>query len=291
MSSFLTTGTGQPYATIQAAVNAAQSGDTVGVGVNAGNTYPEAILVAGKYLHLIGLVENQGIALPGAGGGAAPCVNVTGTGGVILENFTCSNNGSAHTDVLTLNVYQHWVRRVRVNGTGGKVCFRAQYVENSVAYGGLDGFRPSCPGQNILKHVTCVDMAGVGLLANVANGDFEACLVFNCVGACLTNAVATIGKWNSVSDGSAPGVGSRQGITLADCAFVNYGAGDVRLTALSALWFLGVSPLAVDLRGKRRLRLPTPGQAGFEPRIYSGAFDPWPIPPAFMTGASAIRVV
>jgi len=285
MSAYLTTGTGAPYATVQAAVNAANSGDTIGVGANVGNTYPEAILVNNKYLHLIGLVDNQGIALPGAGGGAAPTINVTGTGGCIVENFICSNVGSAHTDVLTLNVYQHWVRRVRVVGTGAKVCFRAQYMENCSAYAGLDGFRPSCPGQNILKHVTCVDMSGVGLLANVANGDFEACLVYNCVGACLTNAITTVGKWNSVSDGTAPGVASRQNIQLTDCSFVNYAGGNLALTINSALWFEGVSPLATDIRGKRRLRF------ALQPRIYSGAFDPYPPPVAFMTGASAIRTV
>lgn len=285
MSAYLTVGTGQPFATVQAAVNAAASGDTIGVGANPGNVYPEAIAIANKYVHLLGLVDDQGVSLPGAGGGAAPCVNVTGTGGVILENFTCSNNGSAHGDVLVLNVYQHWVRRVRVDGTGGKNCFVAQYMENCIAYGGLNGFRASCPGQNILKHVSVVDMGGYGILANVGNGDLEGCLVYNCVGPCVTNAVPAISKWNSVSDGSNVGAASRQAISLAECSFVNYGAGDVRLTSDSALWFFGTSPLATDISGKRRLRF-TP-----LPRVYSGAFDPWPVAPAFMTGASAIRTL
>lgn len=295
MSAYLTVGTGQPYATIQAAVNDAVDGDTIGAGPNVGNTYPEAITINNKYVHLIGLLEDQGVSLPGAGGGAAPCVNVTGTGGCILENFTCSNNGSAHTDVLTLNVYQHWVRRVKVVGTGGKVCLRAQYVENTLAYDGLDGFRPSCPGQNILKHVSIVDMTGLGIMANVNNGDLEACLVFNTVGACVTNAVAAVSKWNAVSDASAVGASSRQSVTLGDCAFVNYAGNNFALTTASALWNLGVSPLATDIRGKRRYRLPPLALqlASFPsaPRVYSGAFDPYPGPLAFNSGASGIRTV
>lgn len=283
---YLKVGTGEAYATVQAAVNAAASGFTIGAGPTAGNTYAEAILINNKYVHLVGLVENQGILLAGAGGGAAPTVNVTGTGGVILENFTCSNVGSAHADVLTLNVFQHWVRRVRVNGTGGKVCFRAQFMENCMAYGGLDGFRPSCPGQNILKHVSVVDMTGLGIIANVLNGDLEACLVYNTALACITNALPAVCKWNFASDGSALGAEGRNYVSLADCSFINYGAGDIRLAADSALWVPGISPLAVDITGKRRLR-----NTARSPRIYAGAHDPYPAGPVWLSGASGIRVI
>ena len=49
MSAYLKVGTGHPFATVQAAVNAAASGDTVGVDANPGNTYPEAITINNKY--------------------------------------------------------------------------------------------------------------------------------------------------------------------------------------------------------------------------------------------------
>lgn len=283
---YLTTGTGAPYATVQAAVTAAAHGDTIGVGPNAGNTYPEAIAITNKYLNIVGLVDDQGISLPGAGGGVAPTVSVTGTGGVNLENFLCSNVGSAHADVLSLNVYQHMVRRVRVDGTGGKNCFVAQYLDNCMAYDGLNGFVPSCPGENILRHFTCVDMSGNGIQANVLNGTLEACLVFNCVGPCVQNANEQVCKWNAVSDATACGADARKNISLADADFVNYGAGDIRLNETSGLYWIGMSPLAVDYTGKRRQRFLVP-----LPRVYAGAFDPWPVTVAFFTGTSGIRVL
>jgi len=158
-------------------------------------------------------------------------------------------------------------------------------MENCTAFAGLDGFRPSCPGQNILKHVSVVDMQGYGVFANANNGDLEACLVYNCLTACVANAIVTVSKWNCVSDGSPIGASGRNWVPLLDYAFVNYAGGNIDITAASTLWFMGMSPLAVDIRNKRRLRFTT------LPRIYSGAFDPWPANPAFLTGTSAIRAL
>jgi hypothetical protein len=277
--SFIIVGPTGAFPTVQQGVNAAAHGDTIGV---QDATYPEAISWNNKLLRIIGL--GSAALLTGAGGGAAPTINVTGTGGALLENLTCSNVGSAHSDVLALNVYQHLCRRVRVNGTGGKICFRAQYLENCVAYNGLNGFVSSCLGENILRHVSVVNMTGQGIICNTANGTIQACLVYGTVGGSIINYNAQVCAWNAAADAILTDPSSLNNVPLGNFAFTNLGAGDVSLTIASQVYFAGISPAVDDFTGKRRMRLDT-----LVPRIYAGAYDPYPAQPSWNTGVSAIR--
>lgn len=279
MTTLITAGTGGDFPTIQAAVNAALHGDTVGI---LDGTFAEAISWNNKFLHLIGL--GSAAILTGAGGGAAPTISLTGTGGGLLENFRASNAGSAHADVLSLNVYQHRCHRVRVDGTGGKVCFRAQYLDNCVAYNGTQGFVSSCPGENILRHVTCVNMTGAGLNCSVLNGTVQGCLVYGAAGGSILNYNPETCAWNFVDDAVLTDPASKRNQLLAAFGFVNLGAGDVSLTAASLAYFTGLSPLPLEFLGRQRQRFGV-----VAPRIYAGAYDPWPTAPAYASGVSSIR--
>lgn len=282
----LDVGTGYPYSTIQAAVNAAPSGGTVRANANGGNSYPEAILINNKRIRLHGGVGNQGIALPGAGGGASPTVQVTGTGGVMIENFAISNVGSANAYVVQMNVAEDWITRCKVT-TAGKTCLYAQYVEECLLYGASRGLLPSCPGQVIARHVTCVNMSFAGLQGNTNNGDFKACLAYNCNTQPFLNGFAQYCAWNVAGDGY-PGVSPgalSQIMTLADIGFVNYAGGDFSLGPNSRAFVPGVDFRRIDLLGERRLRV------GPNTRIYAGCYDPWPVAPSWATGGSSVRVI
>lgn len=279
--SLLTVGPTGTYPTVQAGVNAAVHGDTVGI---QNGTYPEAIGWNNKFIALVGL--GTAVLLTGAGAGAAPTILLTGTGGGHLENLTCSNVGSTNQYVLDLNVYQHWCRRVRVNGTGGKKCFHAQYLENCVAYNGLNGFVSSCLGENILRHVSVVNMTGQGIVCSAANGTVQACLVYNTVGGSVVNYNADVCAWNFVSDNIQVGIASKLNQALADFAFTNLAGGDVSLLETSRAFFEGVTPVSIDFNGRRRRKFNTR-----TPRIYAGAYSAWPPAPQFATGNASVRSI
>ena len=265
--------------TIGPAIAAAAHGDTIGI---QDGTYPESLGWAAGYLHLVGL--GDAVFVTGTIFNV-PTLAISGTGGGSLERLTFSNANSAHPNVIMLNVYQHICRRVRVNGTGGKICFRAQYLENCIAYNGLTGFVASCPGENVLRHVTVVNMTGQGIVCNAANGSVQGCLVANTVGGSIVNYNTQTSLWNVTGDGILAGA---DGISLLvpDIAFTNLGAGDVSLTDQSRAWFDGVPQLPVDFTGKRRRRF-----NNLTPRIYAGAYDPWPPAPSYVTGGPSVRKV
>jgi hypothetical protein len=73
---------------------------------------------------------------------------------------------------------------------------------------------------------------------------------------------------------------------VPDIAFTNLGVGDVSLTDQSRAWFDGVPQLPVDFTGKRRRRF-----NNLTPRIYAGAYDPWPPAPSYVTGGPSVRKV
>jgi hypothetical protein len=287
----LEVGTGTPYATIQAAINVAPSGSSIRV--NAGgvaNVYNESISISGKRLFIFSdlvdlslgpVIEIRAVA------GAAPAVNVAAVAnsGLDLENFKVSAALAASADVIHGRVGYDWFRRLVVNGGGTKICMTAQYLENCILYNGTTGLTPSCPGQVIGRHLTCVNMSVAGLVGNVGNGDFKACLTYNCNNAGFVNANNELCCWNFSSDLSAPGLFPIRGIALADIAFVNLGAGNLFLQPGSLAYVAGASVLATDILGKRRVR-----DGGYRDlRIYGGAHDPYPPAPAYLTGASQIR--
>jgi len=277
--SFILVGATGLYPTVQAAVNAAVHGDTLGI--QDGN-YPEAISWSNKFLTLMGLGSN--VNLTGAGAGANPTIKLTNTGGVHLEQVNCSNVGSSSQYVLDLNVYQHWCRRVRVDGGGTKKCFHAQYLDNCVAINGLNGFVSSCLAENIIRHFTVVNMTGQGIVCSAGNGTVRHCLVYNTVGGSIVNYNADVSCNNFVSDGIQVGVNSKYNQPLSAFAFTNLGANDVSLLPTSLAWFDGISPLSVDFNGRRRRRF-----NNRTPRVYAGAYDPWPVAPQDVTGGPSVR--
>jgi hypothetical protein len=289
MNVFLEVGTGFPFSTVQNAVNSALSGSTVRVNAGGvGNNYPEAILINNKRIRLFGALNNPTtgpvIGLTGAGAGAAPALQVAGTGGVHLEGFRCSNVGSAAADVIRGLVAQDWFSRLVVDGGGSKICLVGQYMDNLLLQNGTKGLVPSCLAQVIAQHVTVVNQSGWGLQGNAANGDFKGCLAYNCNGQAFLNALAQFCAWNFSDDPTAPGADSTPSMSLAAIAFINYAGGNFFLQPTSLAYALGVDFLPTDVRARRRMRSgPT--------RIYGGCFDPYPIPAAFLSGASQIRGV
>lgn len=281
----LNVGTGYPYSTIQAAVNAAPSGGTVRANSNVGNTYPEAVLINNKRIRLVGGGNAPlAIAITGAGGGAAPTVQSAGTGGMILENFRLSNVGSTNANVVQCNVAEDWVSRCDIS-TPGKRCLLGQYGDNLMLHDSAQGVAPSCPSQVIMRHVSAVNMTTHGLQGNVNNGDFKACLAYNCNNQEFLNGFAQYCCWNFSGGPVAPGALSLARVLLAAFGFVNYGAGDYSLSLASQVYVPGVPILEVDIRGKRRLK------SGPYPRIYAGPYDPWPAAPSWMSGGSSVRVI
>ena len=278
-------GDGHLYSTLSVGITNTPDGGTVRANpVSGGTDYPEAVAVANKRIHLIGSNPNQGISISGAGGGAAAAVLSSGNGKIIIENFTISNVGSAATYVVQLNVAEDWFRRLYIDGGGTKRCIEAQFGENTILFDGTHGLMPSCPGQVIMKHLTCVQMTTLGLQGNSNNLDAKGCLIYDCNAAGFVNAEDDFCWANFSDDITAPGPASQRGLVLADYDFENLGAGDVRIGIDSIAWITGISPLPVDINGNRRFR-----ETGVNPRLYGGAFDPYPASPSFVTGTSSIR--
>lgn len=280
----LDVGTGYAYSTIQAAVTAAPSGGTVRANATPGNSYAEAVAIASKRIRLVGGLDAQGITIAGAGGGAAPAVQVTGTGGVIIENFKLRNVGSSNAYVVQCNVAEDWVSRCDIV-TAGKTCVYAQYVDNLMLHDSANGLSPSCPGQVIARHCAAINMTTRGFIGNTNNGDFKACFTYNAGPIGFQNSFAQYCCWNFSSDGTALGALSRILVPLAQFGFVNYAGGDYRLDLSSQLWVPGVAILRTDLSGRRRLR------SGPNVRIFAGPNDPYPPAPSWVTGGSSVRVI
>lgn len=278
-------GTGYSYSTLQAASNAALSGGTVRANANATNIYAEAVLINNKRIRLIGALPNQGIRIAGAGAGASPALQVTGTGGVCLENFLITNVGSTATYIVQFNVAEDWISRCKIDGNNAKYCLLAQYADNCLLQNGARAFVPSCPGQVILRHVTCVNFSYTGLYGNTNTGDFKGCLTYNCNNAGFLNGFAQYCCWNFGDDGTPPGALSKPRMSLADIAFANYAGGDFSLTLASKAWINGVAILPDDITGKRRLR------SGPMNRIYGGCYEPFPVLPYWLSGASSLRTI
>jgi len=102
----ITVGDGKTHATIQAAINAASSTDTIEVYTKAAtsNVYAESIDENGlNTITLIGMVANQGITIDGTGiaqlaGGEN--VRISGVTGWTIQNFTLKDNDNATLSVV-----------------------------------------------------------------------------------------------------------------------------------------------------------------------------------------------
>ncbi len=153
-------GAGYVYSTIQNAVNSSVDGGHVRVNPGAGGatSYAEAVLINNKRIRLFGGVANQGITIAGAGGGAAPALQVTGTGGVNVENFNFTNVGSAATYVVELNVDEDWISRCVIDGGGTARCAELQWGDHLLLKNGTVGVVASCAG-SILLFITATTWA------------------------------------------------------------------------------------------------------------------------------------
>jgi len=282
----LEVGVNYQYSTIQNAVNSAPDGGCVRVNpAVAGNIYNEAVTVNNKRVRLFGGVPSQGILIAGAGGGAAPALVVTGTGAVNLENFSFSNVGSAATYVVELNVAEDWITHCIIDGGGTARCLQSQFGDHCLLQNGVRGNDPSCPGQVLFTHFTCVNMSAQGIAGNGVTGTYQACLTYNCNNLGFLNAGFQYCAWNAGDDVTVPGPDSLAGLSLAEIAFVNYAGGDFRLSIASKAFSFGVDPMQVQMGERLRLR------SGPDNRIYAGCYDPFPAAPAWLTGSSQLRVM
>jgi len=285
----LEAGDGTGFTLAQAAINAAQSGDTVRLLRKAatGNAYPEALVVDGKQIRLVGVEDpaygGPVVSLPGAGAGVQPTLRVINNGGVHLENLLCSNARSAAPDVLRGQVGQDRFSRLIVDGGGSKICLVGQYVDNCLLKNGTTGLSPSCPGQVMADHVTVVNMSVAGLVGNPSNGDFRACLAALCSGNGFANSNPTMCWCNFSDDATAAGGGSKHNMTLAEISFVDLVG--FLLAATSLAYQRGASRLPLELRGFRRERRSP------QSRVYGGCYDPFPFTPVYAAGTSSIRVL
>lgn len=85
-----------PFATIQAAVNAALAGDELFIASNGNTVYTENITIANKTLHLVG----SGNAITGLGTYIEGTMTITGTGGLSLSHLYLSNYNTPAFAVL-----------------------------------------------------------------------------------------------------------------------------------------------------------------------------------------------
>jgi len=288
----LEVGAGKPYLLIQNALTAAGNGDHVRVDAPAaGFNYPEDLTIVNKRITLAGVGTTllaPRIGITGTGG-AAPALQVSGSGGVFLRNFRFSNVGAAAgIYIVELNVAEDWISGCLIDGDGNKDCLQAQFGDNCLLANGRNGVRPSCPGQTLSMHFTAVNHTAIGFSANTALGEFVGCLGYNCAGGAFHNGAFYLYSLNCVSDDLTASRIPQSSVlmTLAEIAFVNYALGDYRLLDTSAAFFQGMSQQALDFLGNRRVR-----DSGREPRVYAGAHDPWPATPTYLTGGSSIRVL
>jgi hypothetical protein len=144
----------QQYATIQAAVTAAQEGDTVRV---APGTYTEHLLIQGKAINLLGAGWSESI-IDGGGDGRVVTIAATGDGLVTISGFTL-RNGFTNWD----NIYQLGV------GQGGGVY--AEYSNLALRNSILTGNR-GCLGLALTTLEVTLTMTHNRIEGNVAE---EAC--------------------------------------------------------------------------------------------------------------------
>lgn len=283
MASLLEVGDGKPYSLIQAAINAGDSGSTVRACAKAAsaNTYPEALLVNNKRVTLEGDLPECVIVVSGAGGGAAPALLVTGTGGVTVRNFYFSNVGSSATYVVEANVAEDWFHDSIVDGGNVAKCIQAQFMTNMTYLNGLAAVDASCGGQVIGIHCTAYHHSQYGFKGNTNLAMWQACLAADCNSLGFQSGLAQYCEWNVGDDLTPPGTQSViRNLPIAAMAFTG---ADYRLLPTTLAWLPGISPLMTDRLANRRMR------RGPNARIVAGAFDPWPVAPSFLTGGSSIR--
>jgi hypothetical protein len=286
----LNVGTGKPYATIQGAITAVDHGGTVQVHAGGvANVYAEALVVNNKRVRLFGAIDGPGISVTGAGGGAAPALLVSGTGGCFLENLKFSNVGSSATYVVQLNVSYDWISRCVIDGGATARCLLGQFGDNVLLKNGTRGMGASCSGSLLAQHFTVVNMSVYGFAAATYGSTFIGCLTANCNNLGLQGISLNNSFWCFTSDASAFQVtASKYNMPLADIDFVDYAGGDFRLKPGSLAGIPGISTLAIDGLGRKRVR------QGDDCQIFGGYHDPQIFDDnaaklAWLTGTSSIR--
>lgn len=208
-------GTAQhPYATIQAAVNAAANGETIHIaaGVYASGGYELAdstasrVYIDGKSLHLIGagrgktvIVGKSGSGADGRGSGAWRCIHINYGQGSVIEGVTLKGGATVNPD------YSLYVSRSGgglVVDNGGSVANRNVYLVDSeildcrAVYGGGT------------KGGTLVRCMLDGCYADAGLASYDSCLV-NCV---VTRSL----RAGYISDDGVATMSSLLNCTLAD---------------------------------------------------------------------------
>jgi hypothetical protein len=283
----LEVGTGQPYSTVQAAINdIANSGHVRLNPGGVGNVYAEKLTVSNKRVRLTGSgVTAAGPRILVQSPDAVAALTVSGTGGVWVENLGFRTTLAAATFIVELNVAEDWISRCVIDGEDkGSKGIQMQFGDNCLIMRCTEGMNASCPGQNLMFHFTCVKCATKGLVANASLGEFVGCLTAGCNNAGLNNALAQYSQ-NCFSDDLTAALlpGSYQ-IALADMAFMDYAGNDFRLLPATLAFVEGIPMVPYDLLGFRRAR-----EQFLRPRVVGGCFTSLPEPPAFLSGGSQIR--
>jgi hypothetical protein len=186
---------------------------------------------------------------------------------------------------VELNVAEDWISRCVVDGEAkGSKGLQAQFGDNVLILRCTNGVDPSCGGQTLFFHFTCVKCTVQGINSNAASGEFVGCLTADCNSLGLVNGAAIYAHNNVCEDATALAFPGGAQMSQADMAFADWAGNDFRLLPGSLAWFEGMSICPNELLGWRKARETFP-----RPRVYAGCYDPYPPQPSWLTGGSSIR--
>jgi len=284
----LEVGTNKPYSTIQAAINdTAPSGHIRVNPGGVGNVYTEKLAIVSKRVRLSGSgVTAAGPQILVQSPDNVAALTVSGTGGVWCENLGFRTTLAAATYVCEGNVAEDWFSRCVVDGEAkGSKGLQAQFGDNNLIMRCTSGVEPSCGGQTLFYHFTCVKCTVRGIVSNANGGEFVGCLTADCNNAGFVNGNPQYCH-NCVADDATPATfpGSIDSMALADIAFLDFAGNDFRLLTTTQAYFLGMAIVPYDLLGNRRTRETVPS-----PLVVAGCLDCLPAGPGFLSGSSQIR--
>ncbi|MBN1809996.1 MAG: right-handed parallel beta-helix repeat-containing protein [Planctomycetes bacterium] len=271
----LTVGTGKTYATISAAVAAADSGDTIAVYETGGNTYAENVSASGKSLQIVGLVPGRGITV--AAEGTSACFYLGSSHGTLVRNFHFDATSTSGHGIDVTNSSGVTVAECSASGAGASKAGFYNWNSgctfvNCVSWDNGYGFRFAQSG-NAVNCTACKNstagfygsnytLALVLCLAAGNGTDFDRSA--SGPDACMLCASA---------DSSVFGTGSAIGFNTAD--FTEYAEDDFTLNVTSTeARFEGYPPVRDDFDGGARRT------GGFPNHVYAGASDPDPDVPS-----------
>ena len=205
------------YPTIQAAINAAVAGDTV---IVSAGTYVENVLIT-KSVQLVG--ESRNNTFIDASGGAAPGINITGTGSVLVSGFTVEKTNLPYGEVLVSSSTDVVITRNRLRSVLDPAEVNGTYVYNSsnvtVSDNVLTGNLYGVALQGGFSNVVALNNAtgntiGVGVFNSVSNRIMDNRMVLGKAGLDLWD-----GATGNTVTGNLIGNNTEDGISLVSQRF------------------------------------------------------------------------